>query len=220
MRIVTWNCCGKFESNYRHLHGLGFDVAVVQECTPLSDSPGVTSFIKNPTSDPRSTKHLGLFARDPWTLTALEVDDMPWLVAATVDGPLPHTILGVWTQGPSVVDHRTSYTAQVGFVVDRLLSGLDGPVVVAGDFNAPGNDADSIRQHRANVAALEAHGLVSVGSGSEVPTYFHQRREPAQFSIDHVFIPKEWNASMQVGSFQDWVATGRSDHVPVLVDVE
>ncbi|MGY1690384.1 hypothetical protein [Geodermatophilus sp. SYSU D01105] len=36
MRIATWNCCGKFDTNLPHLLDLGIDVAVVCEArTPL-----------------------------------------------------------------------------------------------------------------------------------------------------------------------------------------
>jgi hypothetical protein len=220
MRIVTWNCCGGFESKYRHLDDLGFDIAVVQECAPLPTQPRVTSSFVNPTSNPRAGRHLGLFARYPWTLTPLDVVEMPWLIAARVEGPLPHAIVGVWTQTPSATVLRTSYTAQVASAIEQLLPQLEGPVVVAGDFNAPGNDSDSTRRHQENVDALQKHGLSRAGDGGPPqPTYFHQRKQNAPFFIDHIFIPDGWNASTRVGTFDDWVATSRSDHVPVFADV-
>lgn len=77
--------------------------------------------------------------------------------------------------------------------------------------------------------ALADRGLVSAfgaARGDEEasfrePTYFHLRNERSGFHIDHVFIPEEWSADVKVvvGSYRDWVATGLSDHVPLIVDV-
>jgi hypothetical protein len=53
------------------------------------------------------------------------------------------------------------------------------------------------------------------------PTLYHQRTFGQPFQLDHIFVPKEWTAGMEVteGTYTDWVAAKRSDHVPVIVDL-
>lgn len=61
------------------------------------------------------------------------------------------------------------------------------------------------------------------GTGGEInePTYYHRRRRELAFHIDHVFVPRQWacGSLMRLGSYDDWVATGQSDHVPLVVDL-
>ena len=54
------------------------------------------------------------------------------------------------------------------------------------------------------------------------PTYYHWRRRDLPWHIDHVFVRRDWTDGIatSVGSYDDWVATGHSDHVPVVVDLQ
>jgi endonuclease/exonuclease/phosphatase (EEP) superfamily protein YafD len=234
MRIVAWNCCEQFDRKYFHLRDLDFDVAVVTECGPfepgIDDAREVTSVLKPGTDKPGHRKHIGVLARSPWRVEPLPlVADQPWLLPALVTGPVDLTVLAVWALGPEWVDGRLSYAAQTARVVSEVLPTVDGPVVLAGDLNAPIAARPSVaRQHADSVMRLEAHGLVSAFSATRgdvdplsEPTFYHLRKADQPFHIDHVFVPKEWTSGIRlaVGGFDDWVATGRSDHVPLTVDV-
>lgn len=228
MRLVAWNCCEKFDTNLRHLRELEFDVAVVSECGPTAWDDEVTGHIVRPVGDLNGNKHLGVFARAPWSITPTDIGaHFPWCLAARVDGPRSFTLLAVWTQSPGTLAGRPAYTEQVRRLIEAVVPQIPGDVVVAGDFNAPGNDPTSTRRHRANVDTLLGLGLVSaftvahgVDAVAGIPTYFHQWKAAQPFHIDHVFVPLHWTKDLEVtvGLYDDWVAAGRSDHVPVLVD--
>lgn len=150
-------------------------------------------------------------------------------MARATRGPVDFTLVAFWALGREWVDGRLSYASQASRVIAEILPGLEGPVVFAGDFNAPiSSNATDRARHAANVAALVEYGLVSAFTAARPgldpltePTLFHQWKANQPFHIDHVFVPKAWTPGMtvRVEKFQDWVAAGRSDHVPVVVDL-
>lgn len=234
MRLVAWNCNERFESNYRHLRDLAFDIAVVTECGPfepgLEDVRVVSSVLKLAVDRPGHTKHIGVLAQEPWHVAPLPlISTQPWVLPVKVTGPVDFTILAVWALGSEWVDGHLSYAAQTSRVVDEVLPLIDGPVVLAGDLNAPipSKPADA-RRHANSVSRLMSHGLVSAFTAARgpvdpltEPTLYHQRKVAQPFHIDHVFVPTGWTSGVEVavGSYADWVERKRSDHVPIIVDL-
>lgn len=234
MRFIAWNCNERFDRNYLHLRDLAFDVAVVTECGPFEPGLGqvreVSSVLKLAVEEPRHTKHIGVFAQDPWHVEPLPlVSGQPWLLPVRVTGPVDFTVLAVWALGPEWLDNRLTYARQTARVIAEVLPSLAGPVVLAGDLNAPiASNPSGTRQHAGNVDQLAAHGLVSAfiaarGDADPLsePTLYHQWRAEQPFHIDHVFIPKEWASGIEltVGTYEAWVATKRSDHVPITIEL-
>lgn len=235
MRLIAWNCNERFDRKYRHLRDLNFDVAVVTECGPfepgLDEARKLSSVLKVGVDQPRHTKHIGVLARDPWQVVPLPlVPSQPWLLPVRITGPVEFTVLAVWALGPEWVEHRRSYSEQTARVVAEVMPTIEGPVVVAGDLNAPiASNATGARQHTHSVNKLLAHGLISAftaGRGEAdpltEPTYYHQWKAEHPFHIDHVFVPVAWTHGVQVavGTYETWVATKRSDHVPIIIDIQ
>jgi len=234
MRLIAWNCNERFNRNYLHLRDLDFDVAVVTECGPfereLNEARAVSSVLKLAVDQPGHTKHIGVLAQDPWRVEALPlVVSQPWVLPVKITGPVDFTVLAVWALGANWVEGRPSYAAQTARVVAEVLPSIVGPVVLAGDLNAPISSASAdARRHANTVSELAALGLVSAFTTTrgEVdpltePTLYHQRKLEQPFHIDHVFISKDWTSGIEVtvGTYDDWVATKRSDHVPIIVDM-
>lgn len=233
VRLVVWNCCERFDRNYPHLLDLGFDVAIVCECGPfdpgLGDRRELSAVLKLAVNQPGHTKHIGVLARDPWRVEEMSViPDQPWLLPARISGPVDFTVLAVWALGPQWVE-GLSYAAQTGRVVDQVLPAVDGPIVLAGDLNATiASDSRSTRLHADNVGRLLERGLVSAFTAARgeadplsEPTYHHQWNASRPFHIDHAFVPVEWidGIEVSIGAYEEWVATKRSDHVPLVVDL-
>ena len=190
----------------------------------------MTSVLKLAVDRPGHTKHIGVFAQDPWRVEPLPlVSTQPWVLPVKVKGPVDFTILAVWALGPEWVANRLSYAAQAARVVAEVVPSIEGPVVLAGDLNAPiVSNLASVREHLVSVDRLEAFGLLSAFTAARgdtdpltEPTLYHQWKAGRPFHIDHVFVPREWTSgiNVSVGTYADWVATKRSDHVPVVVDL-
>lgn len=233
MRLVVWNSCERFDRNLAHLLDLDFDVAIVSEAGVFdANSAGprsITSVLRLGVDEPGHTKQLGVIAREPWKVEQLPRPvDQPWVVPALVHGPINFTAFAFWALTPRWVRGQ-SYSEQARRVIDELLPAIEGPVVMAGDFNAPIASAPTDRAgHTKNVAALTSAGIISVFTATRPgadplsePTLYHQRKPDRPFHIDHAFVPATWakDISMTIGIYEDWVATGRSDHVPLIIDI-
>jgi endonuclease/exonuclease/phosphatase family metal-dependent hydrolase len=155
------------------------------------------------------------------------IPKIKWAAPVSVTGPHSFFLLAIWSQRP--------YAAGVETALERyrqLIS--EGPAVVAGDFNqnAVWDRPNRTSNHSRNVELLGNLGLVSayhhyfgVSHGAERHTTHYWRgqteNEPI-FHIDYCFVPKVWLKrieSVRLGSFSKWVASGLSDHVPLIVDV-
>jgi hypothetical protein len=227
VRVISWNCCEGFRGKYRHLLDLDFDIAVVAECCGLDPDVerelSLTSVVAQPVHG--NCKGLGVFARQPYVVTPLELpgEARPWLVAATVSGPVEVTLLAA-----SSVATTGSCAAQSARVVTDLLAALPGPVLLAGDLNAPVDT--SRRAHDRTVQALAQQGLVSAFTATRgveqdaqlaEPTYYWRQKRELGYHVDHLFVPEQWTPELELtlGDFDTWVGTGRSEHVPLIADI-
>ena len=110
---------------------------------------------------------------------------------------------------------------------------LERPSIVAGDLNnhirwdKPGKASN----HANAVTASAALGLVSAyhafygleqGAERHPSLYWRDRtRTGPTFHIDYIFVPRSATNRLRrvsVGSYAKWVATGLSDHAPLIVD--
>jgi endonuclease/exonuclease/phosphatase family metal-dependent hydrolase len=244
LTFVSWNCAGGIREKWGRLsERIDFDVAVLTECSPLpaaalrEQEREVTQVVRRPVADSRHAKHIGVFARAPWRVEeAQQWEHMPWLVHGRVTDTRgdfgSFDVLAVWGLGSKYAG-KLGYAQQTGEVIKSVLAELpaDRPVVLAGDLNTPieSNKPDAL-VHNANVVRLRELDLLSAFSAcfhttppGEKPTHYWRWKQSQAFHIDHVFVPFGWcdrhGFSMRIGTFEDWVATRISDHVPLLVNV-
>jgi exodeoxyribonuclease-3 len=134
-------------------------------------------------------------------------------------------VLGLW---PAKPPGWPDYVPQIAQALDWVESLTDEEVVVAGDFNAP--VPSSVRAYRRVAARYARLGLadayrhargLSDDEEPAEPTYFHEWKREKPFHIDRVLLPVSWvsGAAVEVGDFDTWVASKRSDHVPVVVEL-
>jgi endonuclease/exonuclease/phosphatase family metal-dependent hydrolase len=153
-----------------------------------------------------------------------------WAVAGRLAGA--PDILGIWSRptNPGAANYGASVTATLGAWADQL---ADGQMLVAGDFNVgfPIAREGRTRYARQLVRTWEALGLVSVyhfffdvqmGQESRA-TFFDERRRELGWHIDYVLMHRRHLhrvRNVELGDFWEWVASGRSDHVPLIVDLD
>lgn len=231
VKLASWNCCGKFEANLPHLLDLGIDVAVVCEASatshwnPTADNRGVTGVSRRVWGE--SGKELAVVACEPLSVAVHEAAETApaWTLPVRISGPTPFLVVGLW---PVVFPGTLSYVAQIDRATDWIETYAEGPVVLAGDFNAP--ISASQRQYDKAEGRLRDLGLVDVYrvarglEPGELPTeatYYQHRRRERPFHIDHVMMPPDWaaDAKVEIGDFDTWIASGRSDHAPVIAEL-
>ena len=232
MRLASWNCCGKYNDNLLHLLGEGVDVAVVSEASALPawpvlpDGRALSGLSRRVWAE--SYKELAVVACAPWSvLPHPRSESAPaWILPVRVDGRAPFTLIGLW----SVVFPGTpSYVRQLDLAADWIERSCAGEsVVLTGDFNAP--ISSSQRQYDVVERRLNDLGLVDAyratrglepGEEPTEPTYYQHRRRELPFHIDHLMLPPSWvdGVELEVGGFDTWIASGRSDHVPLIAEL-
>ncbi len=104
--------------------------------------------------------------------------------------------------------------------------------VLAGDFNHNVRWDKPVwaSNFRETVEILEGLGLVSAdhaANGEEFGkessyTYYHAPQNRAPYHIDYIFAPRAWTEAcfgLDVGSREDWIDSGWSGHVPIVLDI-
>jgi hypothetical protein len=234
MRLVAWNCCSGGARKWGWVEHLDADVAVISEGPRLSPRPTATLFepaVAWLAAGDSAHKNIAIGS----SRRALEsLESRPgqgqWAVAGHVTGG--PDILGVWSCPPS--PNRATYAASV---IATLAAWQDvlahGQMLVVGDFNVGFPVArDGRTQHvRRLVRTWQQLGLVSVyhsffdvkmGDESR-PTFFDERRPNLGWHIDYVLMHRDQLhriRNVEVGDFWEWVDSGRSDHVPLIVDLD
>ena len=226
MRIVTWNLRSATDRKWAHLEGLAPDLAILSEVArdpkalrePAFDRPEL-SFQWEGTS---AHKGLGLagFGRPLARLTARQAIGR-WSIAAVSDGL---AVLGIW----SCPLRSGAYAAEVIRCLDAFEPVLRRfpSRVVAGDFNVSGGG----RGFRGLQDRLAAAGLVSAyhhfsgeAFGQETALTIHPRHGGERgYHIDYCFVSQDLVANLrhvEIGDHKTWVASGLSDHVPLIVDL-
>ena len=238
MRIVIWNCNMAFQRKYEHLLALRPDIAVIPECANIEliteKAPG---FIPTSSIWIGANKHKGLavftFGAFKAVRSQIYRDNIPYILPLRIDGPTQFNLLAVW----ACHNKNNSYEASLG-PLRRAISEYrafigSSPTVVAGDFNdnVQWDKPNKLNKHAGNVSELATLGLQSayhfsrgVDQGAEAePTLYWRDRtfDGPRYHIDYCFAPADWMesiSSVTLGKFDEWVATGLSDHVPMTVD--
>ena len=158
-----------------------------------------------------------------------------YAIPVRVRGPEIVNVLAVWAH-----HGKTSYASAMQgptqLAVHRYRRFLrEGPSVVIGDINnhVRWDRPRKVNNHANLVSQLEALGLVSayhhfhaVPQGGELhPTlYWRDRTEDGPtYHIDYAFMPRASShllRSVTVGTFDAWIGSGLSDHVPLAIDFQ
>jgi exodeoxyribonuclease-3 len=236
MRIGVWNCRGAFA---RHgdvaLAELSPDVLVVPEATAAALADRDDWLFEH---QPHLNKGTGILIRRGWTVEPVDPPDgvdRSWLRSVRLAPPdpelSPFVLLAFWALG-SVHERLPSYAAQFSEVLDTWSEVIARePTVIAGDFNASAQSRSPI--HLRNVATAEALGLASAyhafhhldhGDEREMTLrWIGKGKVEQRYHCDFVFIPTRWIEAAEgvdVGEWSAWIHSGRSDHAPVMVELD
>lgn len=216
------------------------DIAVVSECArpDILAERGVTDLEacsvlwmgENP------HKGLGIFAFNDFTVSRVEpfYPTLRFVLPARVEGPRTFNLLAVWAQNASAGITRKHQSGPLRRALTKYKTFIDsGPTVIGGDWNSNAIwDKPGWRiNHMSKVNLLEGMGLYSAyhafheeENGREtIPThYWRDRRiDGPTYHIDYVFAPLPWlrnTKEFEIGTFDDWIGNGLSDHVPLIID--
>jgi len=222
MRLATWNSQPGIARNWETIKGFNADILTVQECEP--DTKVFVEGNAGWTCEWQVGRHqngVAVLARDTYRIEDVERSGRCYL-STIVGGPDGYRLrfVGFWAMTPT--SPEDDYPQQAKELIEWLPRD-ELTTVLAGDFNASSRNP----QHVRNVASLGARGLVNAYDAfyeapasypGDHPTSYHQWDEARPHHMDYVFIPSNWRIEdVQIGTYADYSATKRSDHMPVTV---
>lgn len=238
MRIVAWNCNMALERKVDTLLGLAPDIAIIGECAEpqrlrkrsrSSWMQGEPAWVgRNP------HKGLAVFGFNGYTARLCEQyhPALRYIAPVHVTGAAPFNLLAVWAQN-LMRKHQLGPVRRALTRYEAFLA--EGTTIVAGDHNSntiwdkPGwriNHSTKVRLLDERFGLVSAwHALRGERHGEEtVPTLYWRDRtkDGPTYHIDYVFLPSRLigRTRIEIGTFEAWCATGLSDHVPVVVDLD
>jgi exodeoxyribonuclease-3 len=240
MRLVAWNCNMALPRKWDALMALRPDVAVVSECAApeILMSKGIETTPDNCIWMGKSQhKGLGIFTFNNYSLRRFEpfVPYFRFCLPAIIDGPMQLNLLGAWAQNANEGNTRKNQLGHLSRAMSRYDGFLRGaPSFIAGDLNnntfwdKPGwrmnHDTMVAKAHRMGLVSAY-HTINNEPHGAEQqPTHYWRDRtkDGPTYHIDYIFGSQsivEQAKSFQVGTFEDWIGTKLSDHVPLVLEV-
>ena len=231
MRIVSWNCRQALRNKTGYLSRFDADVVVVAESENLVrlEKADLPQYPHRMWEGDVAYKGLLVMSRKDMPLEVAPDHDR-WLkliVPVSVGGPMPITLLGVWTQKGDEGNYSADLLRAIELYADRL----GERAVVVGDFNSNSiwdeRWADSAT-HSQVVARLAELGLTSLyhartgeAQGAEtVPTLAFKGDPAKPFHQDFCFVSQDLldqGARLEIPPVDEWIEF--SDHAPLLIDL-
>ena len=226
IKIITWNCNGKFREKYEAILEEDADIYVIQECeNPAeTESEEYKKFAGDNyfwTGD-LHYKGLGIFAKENISLEKIEgiIGDFKNFIALRVNDSF--NLLGVWAMSP--------YVEMIHDYFDVNYKVFDENLIICGDFNSNAiwNDEHKTKDNYDNDknqtnlnVKLNNKGLFSVyhelnneEQGEETNATFFQTRHLNQpYHIDYVYAKKDLISEFEILDQWKWISL--SDHLPL-----
>jgi hypothetical protein len=231
MKIVTWNCNGALRKKLSAVINLDADILVVQECEDpaRSNCPDYREWAGNHLwLGQNKSRGLGVFAKPgiKIELARLDPGEFQLFLPCWINGST--LLVAVWTKRQGSL--TLPYIGQLWNYVQahRSIFAVNNTVIV-GDLNSNvcwdrprryWNHSDVVRELAAIGIKSAYHHCRSVEQGFEQePTFYLHRKLDRPYHIDHIFVPHDWLAKLEleVGSADCWLAM--SDHMPVTLSV-
>ncbi len=223
MKIVSWNCNGKFREKFQDISALEADIYVIQECENPAESTSVTykNFAKNGLwTGENKNKGLGVFARDGICLTENTWPKFCLRNFLSIRVNNCFDLVAVWACKPYIEEY---------YIYQYInISNYSESTVIIGDFNSNviWDKKHAARTHGAVVQELNEIGLCSAYhylSGEEqgaesIPTFYLYRHMDKGYHIDHCFTAAKNIQDYRVERSLDWLK--KSDHVPIVFEMK
>ncbi len=222
MKIISWNCQGKFREKFQYIELYDADIYVIQEC----ENPEVTKhsayqkFASNHMwIGNNKNKGLGIFAKEDITLKDNGWQNFLLRHFLSVKINDEFDILAVWAGSPYIEE----YCVYQEIHYDKF----HGKLVVLGDFNS-NKRWDKKHQERNHTYVVEKLKTAKLESayhyenkeqqGQETQaTFFLHRKYEKSYHIDYAFLNLDYYKDMELGKFEEWIIY--SDHMPLYLEM-
>ncbi len=222
MKIVSWNCSGKFREKFKTIKNVDADIYVVQECENpqkyINKEYGYFSknylWIGND-----ENKGLGIFAKEN-----IKIQKNNWksyclrnFLSVKVNDEFD--LVGVWACKPYIEEYYIYQSINI--------KKYNKNTIIIGDFNSNliWDKKNNTRNHTNVVNELERKGLSSAyhtvyneNQGCEsIKTFYLYRHKDKGYHIDYCFIDKNRIKNFEILNDLNWLKL--SDHIPIIIEI-
>lgn len=221
MRIVSWNCNGKFREKFKEIQKLNADIYVIQECeNPANtNNPNYKNFANNYIwTGHNPNKGLGIFASESTIIQNNNWNSYCLRNFLSVKINNRFDLVAVWACKPYIEE----YYIYQSIHIDKYNS----DTILIGDFNSNQiwDNSYGDRNHSKTVSELNGAGLVSAyhfitgeKQGKEKQhTFYLYRHLDKGYHIDHCFINKANIKTYKIENKEIWLSY--SDHIPIILE--
>ncbi len=225
MKIISWNCGGKFREKYKEIIKTNADIFIIQECEDpcISKNQDYKEWAMNYRWIGREkNKGLGVFASKSIQLETLDWDALCLKFFLPVKINNKFDLLAVWTQNPYIEEY---------YIYQQLnKKHYSESTIIFGDFNSNKKFDNKYvtrkeRGHAPTVNELKVLGLEDAyhyktgeEQGKETKnTFYLYRHKDRGFHIDHCFISPIYLKNYQVMDENKWLKF--SDHMPCVLEI-
>ncbi len=222
MKIVSWNCRGKFRDKYSLLQKFNADIYVIQECENPEKYPQITNqfFEKCYWCGESDNKGLGIFLKSD--INAVKNDWQTYCLRNFISLRIndKFDLVGVWACSPYIEEYYIYQSINI--------ENYDENTIIIGDFNSNTiwDKGHGKRNHSAVVKQLSSLGLCSAyhhvageEQGQETAkTFFLYKHLDKAYHIDHCFVNKDRIINYKVCDVNEWLKY--SDHIPIVLDLK
>lgn len=221
MRIVSWNCCGKFREKLSCISELKADIYVIQECeNPKKYTKKLAEVgFKYVWTGENDRKGIGIFIKDGLGYKLNEWPSYCLRNFLSVKVGEKLDVVGVWAGKPYIEE----YYIYQSINLDKI--GVQ--TIIIGDFNsnAQWDKEHGQRNHSAAVAQLKQRGLVSayhyltgeLQGEEQQATFYMYRHADKPYHIDHCFVSPSYLADYRIIADDKWLVW--SDHFPIQLEI-
>lgn len=221
MKILSWNCNGKFREKFQETTTIDADIYVIQECENPAETTcaAYRNFAKNYLWTGESkNRGLGVFAREGICLKENNWQKFCLRNFLSVRINDCFDLVAVWACKPYIEEYYIYQSINI--------SNFNDTTIIIGDFNSNAiwDKKHYTRTHSAVVRQLNEIGICSAyhhqtneAQGSETEaTFYLYRHFDKGYHIDHCFTAAKNVQSYRVLHSLDWLE--KSDHIPILLE--
>lgn len=228
MKIISWNCNGKFSTKFPAVLEEDADIYVIQRCEnpSESDSDAYREFASNHFWTGHNQEYgLGIFAKDDVKLELVDLDDKGFRYFLPVRVNDDFNLLAI-LNNPDVYDKPINYPKEIiRYYDEQNDSGFfNDEMIMCGDF---GCDVGLVNEaHVENVyemiETLSKLGLVDVYHDTTGEDYGEETKstffmDGDSFHIDNVFASHGRVKDLEIPDYESWMEL--SDHVPLIFEI-
>lgn len=223
LKIVSWNCNGKFREKFNEIIEEDADIYVIQECENPEESTD-EEYNEFAGENYLWTGHLhykglGIFAKEDVKLEKIETDgEFEHFILVKVNDSL--NLLGVWAM--------PKYVEMIHDFFDANEDIFDESLVMCGDFNSNvvfNYHHPKAKNHTELNKKLESKGLISVyhnvsgdeQGGEKSMTFYQARHLNNPFHLDFVYAGENVVKEFNILDSYKWINV--SDHLPIVFKI-